>query len=96
MSVLWKNFSLEGGSGETHREAPQGSDKALKADSKVKIKIKIKFQDGEGEGMNSREGISVSHYPEHFKEEVVAFAKATSQKDAKDRLSTFYISIIVT
>ena len=42
--------------------------------------------------MKPREGISVTHYPEHFKEEVVAFAKATSQKDAKDRSSTFYIS----
>ena len=50
--------------------------------------------------MESREEISVTHYPEHFKEEVVAFAKATSQKDAKDRLSTdfltFKTSIIVT
>ena len=63
----------------------------LKADIKIKIKIKIKFQDGEGEGMKSREGISVTHYPEHFKEEVVAFAKATSQKDAKDRLSKYFI-----
>ena len=58
--------------------------KLLKAD--IKIKIKIKLQDGEGDGMKSREGVSVTHYPEHFKEEVVAFAKATSQKDAKDRL----------
>ena len=39
--------------------------------------------------MKSREGISVTHYPEHFKEEVVAFAKATSQKDAKDRLPKY-------
>ena len=44
-------------------------------------------KDGEGDGMKSREGISVTHYPEHFKEEVVAFAKATSQKDAKDRFN---------
>ena len=44
-------------------------------------------KDGEGEGMKSREGVSVTHYPEHFKEEVVAFARATSQKDAKDRFN---------
>ena len=31
----------------------------------------------------------MTHYPEHFKEEVVAFARATSQKDAKDRLFRF-------
>ena len=65
------------------------------------LKIDIpQFQDGGGDGMKSREGISVTHYPEHFKEEVVAFAKATSQKDAKDRLSTYFVtfntSIIVT
>ena len=39
--------------------------------------------------MESGERISVTHYPAHFKEEVVAFAKATSQKDAKDRLSKY-------
>ena len=51
------------------------------------LKIDIpQFQDGGGDGMKSREGISVTHYPEHFKKEVVAYAKATSQKDAKDRL----------
>ena len=54
------------------------------------LKVVIQqFQDGEGEGLKSREGISVTHYPEHFKEEVVAFAKATSQKDAKDRLPKY-------
>merc|ERR550519_1672812 len=37
--------------------------------------------------MKSREGVSVTHYPEHFKKEVVAYAKATSQKDAKDRFN---------
>ena len=53
----------------------------------------VQFQDGKGDGIRSREGISVTHYPDHFKKEVVAFAKATSQKDAKDRLYflTFYI-----
>ena len=75
--------------------------KLLISDIEIKIKIKIKLQDGEGDGMNSREGFSVSHYPEHFKEEVVAFAKATSQKEAKDRLpnisyiSNFHISCLV-
>ena len=56
-----------------------------------KVKI-VKFQDGKGDGIRSREGISVTHYPEHFKEEVVAFAKATSQKEAKDRLSTDFLT----
>ena len=42
--------------------------------------------------MKSREGISVTHYPEHFRKEVVAFAKATSQKEAKDRLSTDFLT----
>ena len=64
------------------------------------MSIITKLQAGEGDGMESGEGISVTHYPEHFKEEVVAFAKATSQKDAKDRLSTYFVtfntSIIVT
>ena len=43
------------------------------------------LQDGEGDGMKSREGIPVTHYDERLKEEVVAFAKATSQKEARDR-----------
>ena len=56
------------------------------------LKIDIpQFQDGGGDCMKSREGISVTHYPEHFKEEVVAFAKATSQKDAKDRLCKYFL-----
>ena len=45
------------------------------------------LQDGEGDGMKSREGIPVTHYDEQLKEEVVAFAKATSQKEARDRLT---------
>ena len=44
-------------------------------------------KDGEGEALKSREGTPVSHYPERFREEVVAFAKATSQKDAKERFN---------
>ena len=55
----------------------------------LRLPSQIKFQDGEGDNLKSREGISVTHYPEHFKEEVVAFAKATSQKDAKDRLPKY-------
>ena len=47
----------------------------------------VGLQDGEGDGMKSREGIPVTHYDEQLKEEVVAFAKATSQKEARDRLS---------
>ena len=31
LSVLRKNFSLEGCSGETHREAPQGANKDVKS-----------------------------------------------------------------
>ena len=57
----------------------------------LKVDIQL-FQDGEGDDLKSREGISVTHYPEHFKEEVVAFAKATSQKDAKERLSTDFLT----
>ena len=45
------------------------------------------LQDGEGDGMKSREGIPVTHYDDQLKEEVVAFAKATSQKEARDRFS---------
>ena len=44
------------------------------------------LQDGEGDGIKSREGIPVTHYDEQLKEQVVAFAKATSQKEARDRL----------
>ena len=107
LSVLWKNFLVEGAPGQTHRDAAQGLDKDLKPDKDCLYKLSsierrncvllthfLNFQAGEGDGMESRDGISVTHYPEHFKEEVVAFAKATSQKDAKDRLSTDFNSTI--
>ena len=42
-------------------------------------------QDGEGDGEMSRKGTSVVHYDQQFREEVVAFAKATSRKEAKQR-----------
>ena len=42
-------------------------------------------QDGEGDGEISRKGTSVIHYDQQFREEVVAFAKATSRKEAKER-----------
>ena len=51
------------------------------------------LQDGEGDGMKSREGIPVTHYDEQLKEEVVAFAKATSQKEARDRLSGNFLEL---
>ena len=35
LSVLWKNFLLEGAPGQTHRDAAQGLDKDLKADIKI-------------------------------------------------------------
>ena len=60
----------------------------------LRLPSQIKFQDDEGESLKSREGISVTHYPEHFKEEVVAFAKATSQKDAKDRLPKYFFFLL--
>ena len=41
--------------------------------------------------MKSREGIPVTHYDEQLKEEVVAFAKATSQKEARDRLAENFL-----
>ena len=43
------------------------------------------LQDGEGDGLKSREGIPVTHYDEQLKEQVVAFAKATSQKEFLER-----------
>ena len=43
------------------------------------------FQDGEGDGDLSRKGTSVVHYDQQFREEVVAYAKATSRKEAKER-----------
>ena len=52
------------------------------------------LQDGEGDGMKSREGIPVTHYDERLKEEVVAFAKATSQKEARDRSGWFLSDLI--
>ena len=42
-------------------------------------------QDGEGDGEMSRKGTSVIHYDPQFREEVVAFAKTTSRKEAKER-----------
>ena len=42
-------------------------------------------QDGEGDGDMSRKGTSVIHYDQQFREEVVAFAKTTSRKEAKER-----------
>ena len=42
-------------------------------------------QDGEGDGEMSRKGTSVIHYDQQFREEVVAFAKTTSRKEAKER-----------
>ena len=42
-------------------------------------------QDGEGDGEMSRKGTSVIHYDPQFREEVVAFAKNTSRKEAKER-----------
>ena len=42
-------------------------------------------QDGEGDGEMSRKGTSVIHYDPQFREEVVAFAKMTSRKEAKER-----------
>ena len=41
-------------------------------------------QDGEGDGEMSRKGTSVIHYDQQFREEVVAFAKTTSRKEAKE------------
>ena len=38
LSVLWKNFLLEGSPGETHRDATQGSDKDFKADIMIERK----------------------------------------------------------
>ena len=79
MSLLWKNLSMEGCSGETHKTTTRGIGQIFRTF------CLFGFQDGGGNGVTSREGIPVTHYPEHFKEEVVAFAKATSQKDAKER-----------
>ena len=45
--------------------------------------------------MKSREGIPVTHYDEQLKEEVVAFAKATSQKEARDRLAENLLQLSV-
>ena len=50
-------------------------------------------QDGEGDGEMSRKGTSVIHYDQQFKEEVVAFAKATSRKEAKERLKDLFRTI---
>ena len=35
LSVLWKNFLVEGAPGQTHRDAAQGLDKDSKADIKI-------------------------------------------------------------
>ena len=48
-------------------------------------------QDGEGDGEISRKGTSVIHYDQQFREEVVAFAKATSRKEAKERCQDYPI-----
>ena len=45
----------------------------------------LMVQDGEGDGDLSRKGTSVVHYDQQFREEVVAYAKATSRKEAKER-----------
>ena len=42
-------------------------------------------QDGGGDGKMSREGISPNHYEESFKQEVVAFTRATSRKEATEK-----------
>ena len=47
--------------------------------------IQVMVQDGEGDGDMSRKGTSVVHYDQQFREEVVAYAKATSRKEAKER-----------
>ena len=49
-------------------------------------------QDGEGDGDLSRKGTSVVHYDQQFREEVVAFAKATSRKEAKERSQITFAS----
>ena len=45
-------------------------------------------QDGGGDGKMSREGISPNHYEESFKQEVVAFTRATSRKEATEKWDT--------
>ena len=39
LSVLWKNFLLEGAPGQTHRDAAQGLDKDLKPDKDCLYKL---------------------------------------------------------
>ena len=51
-------------------------------------------QDGEGDGEMSRKGTSVIHYDQQFREEVVAFAKTTSRKEAKERYNQDLIHAI--
>ena len=53
----------------------------------------IMVQDGEGDGDMSRKGTSVIHYDQQFREEVVAFAKTTSRKEAKERYKDFFHAI---
>ena len=49
------------------------------------LQLQLMVQDGEGDGDLSRKGTSVVHYDQQFREEVVAYAKATSRKEAKER-----------
>ena len=51
----------------------------------IKNATTMMVQDGEGDGEMSRKGTSVIHYDPQFREEVVAFAKNTSRKEAKER-----------
>ena len=53
--------------------------------SAIFLQLQLMVQDGEGDGDLSRKGTSVVHYDQQFREEVVAYAKATSRKEAKER-----------
>ena len=98
LSVLWKKLSLESCSGEAHTKATRGYEKRENDDKQNghgcwllrNVISRFLLQDGEGDGLKSREGIPVTHYDEQLKEQVVAFAKATSQKEARDRLSDIF------
>ena len=54
---------------------------------KAALERHIVKQHKDGDGLKSREGISGTQYTQQFKEEVVAYAKAMSQKDAKERFN---------